>query len=115
MQGEIQEAAYAYQSEIESNEQIIVGVNDFVTDQAIEIDRLSVDKEISELQIEKVRAFRENRDIEKVSSLLDYLSKSARGSDNLVPIFIECVENRITLGEICNVLRSIWGEYRSTT
>ena len=115
MQGEIQEAAYSYQSEIESNEQIIVGVNDFVTDQAIEIDRLSVDKEISELQIEKVRAFRENRDIEKVSSLLDYLSKSARGSDNLVPIFIECVENRITLGEICNVLRSIWGEYRSTT
>jgi methylmalonyl-CoA mutase N-terminal domain/subunit len=113
MQAEIHDAAYAYQKNIEQGDQVVVGVNNFVDDNKLEIDRLIVDKEIEERQRERVRAIRKHRDPEKTSALLDRLSNAARGTDNLMPLFIECVEHNITLGEICNTLRNIWGEYQS--
>ena len=113
MQGEIHDAAYAYQKNIEQGEQVVVGVNKFAGDEKLEIDRLIVDKEIEERQCERVRAVRKHRDSEKTSALLDQLSNAARGTDNLMPLFIECVEHNVTLGEICHTLRNIWGEYRS--
>ena len=113
MQAEIHDAAYAYQKNIEQGDQVVVGVNNFADDNKLEIDRLIVDKEIEERQRERVRAIRKHRDSEKTSALLDRLSNAARGTDNLIPLFIECVENNITLGEICNTLRNIWGEYES--
>jgi methylmalonyl-CoA mutase N-terminal domain/subunit len=113
MQAEIHDAAYAYQKNIEQGDQVVVGVNNFADDNKLEIDRLIVDKEIEERQRERVRAIRKHRDSEKTSALLDRLSNAAQGADNLMPLFIECVENNITLGEICNTLRNIWGEYES--
>jgi len=62
-------------------------------------------------QREKLKALRETRDKGRTTELLGRLTDTAKGTDNLMPLFIECVENDITLGEICNTLRGVWGEY----
>jgi methylmalonyl-CoA mutase N-terminal domain/subunit len=62
-------------------------------------------------QREKLRKLREGRNQELVDQLLGKLVVAAKGTDNLMPLFIECVENDVTLGEICNTLRGVWGEY----
>jgi methylmalonyl-CoA mutase N-terminal domain/subunit len=115
VQGEIQEAAYQYQQAVESKERIIVGVNAFRVDEQIELERLQVDPAIEQAQRERLAELRERRDSQRVSELLAHLEKAARGSDNLMPLFITCVENDVTLGEICGLLREAWGEYQSPT
>jgi methylmalonyl-CoA mutase, N-terminal domain len=72
---------------------------------------LKVDPAIEMGQREKLRKLREARNKERVDELLGKLVDAAKSSDNLMPLFIECVENDITLGEICNTLRGVWGEY----
>ena len=113
IQNEIQDAAYSFQKRFEEGDEVVVGVNKFEVDERITLDPLKIDPQIEAAQKEKLRHLRENRDTSKVSTLLSYLDQAARGSDNLMPLFIECLENDITLGEICNVLRSIWGEYQA--
>ena len=111
MQNEIQNAAYAAQQAIEKKEQIVVGVNAFEVKEERSLERLSVDPAIEIAQKAKLRALRESRDQRAVEELLERLKAAASGTENLMPLFIECVENNITLGEICNTLRIIWGEY----
>jgi methylmalonyl-CoA mutase N-terminal domain/subunit len=111
MQNEIQNAAYAAQQEIERKEQIVVGVNQFQVKEEMTLERLSVDPAIEAAQKAKLKALRETRNKERVNELLGKLVDAAKGTDNLMPLFIECVENDITLGEICNTLRGVWGEY----
>ncbi len=111
MQNEIQNAAYAAQQEIERKEQVVVGVNQFNVDEVLTLERLQVDPSIELGQREKLRKLRETRNKERVDELLGKLVVAAKGTDNLMPLFIECVENDITLGEICNTLRGVWGEY----
>jgi len=111
MQNEIQNAAYAAQKEIEHKEQIVVGVNQFHVDEVLTLERLQVDPSIELGQREKLRKLREARNKERVDELLGNLVVAAKGTENLMPLFIECVENDITLGEICNTLRGVWGEY----
>jgi methylmalonyl-CoA mutase N-terminal domain/subunit len=111
MQNEIQNAAYAAQQEIERKEQIVVGVNQFAVDEVLTLERLKVDPAIELGQRAKLKALRETRDGGRVTELLEKLEHVARGTGNLMPLFIECVENDITLGEICNTLRGVWGEY----
>ena len=111
MQNEIQNAAYTAQQEIEHKEQIVVGVNQFNVDEVLTLERLQVDPSIELGQREKLKKLRENRDQRIVEQLLGKLVGAAKGTDNLMPLFIECVENDITLGEICNTLRGVWGEY----
>ena len=111
MQNEIQNAAYAAQQEIERKEQIVVGVNQFAVDEVLTLERLQVDPAIEMGQKEKLKALRETRDQRLVDGLLGKLVDAAKGSENLMPLFIECVENDITLGEICATLRVVWGEY----
>jgi methylmalonyl-CoA mutase N-terminal domain/subunit len=111
MQNEIQNAAYAAQQEIERKEQIVVGVNQFQVDEVLTLERLKVDPAIEMGQREKLRKLRETRDGGQVTELLGKLKSAAQGTENLMPLFIECVENDITLGEICNTLRGVWGEY----
>lgn len=111
MQTEIQEAAYQFQKSIESKENIIVGVNAFGTQEKIELERLSVDPMIEINQIQRLKELREKRNNTKVNELLARIEKTAKTDENLMPLFIECVENDLTLGEICGVLRNIWGEY----
>ncbi len=112
IQGEIQESAYIYQREIESQGQIVVGMNAYKVDENLELERLQVDPRIEAEQHARLSALRSNRDQAKVSELLAGLEIAARGDDNLMPLFIECVENHITLGEVCGVLRGVWGEYQ---
>jgi methylmalonyl-CoA mutase N-terminal domain/subunit len=112
MQREIQDAAYAYQRLIEQSEQTVVGVNAFVAAETNEIERLTVDIAVEEGQRDRVRALRARRDNERVSALRARLTAAARGTENLMPLFIECVEREVTLGEICHTLREVWGEHR---
>ncbi len=113
MQREIQESAYTYQQAVERGEQIIVGVNEFASGEAPQIERLVIDPAIEQRQREKVAAVRARRDNERASALCQQVANTARGTENLLPVFIECVENDVTLGEICDALRAEWGEYRA--
>ncbi len=112
IQGEIQEAAYQYQQAVEQQDQIVVGVNQFEVQEDIELEQLSVDPAIEVGQRERLAKLRKERDAQRVNELLAQLEKAANGDDNLLPLFVECVENHVTLGEICNVLRAVWGEYQ---
>ncbi len=109
---EIQDAAYRTQRAIEENNEIIVGVNDFVIEEDTDPDLLRVDPAIEAAAHERLRELRQNRDNEKVSSLRDQLAAAAKGDENLMPLIIECVDNDVTLGEVCNTLREVFGEYR---
>ncbi len=111
MQNEIQNAAYNVQQEIERKEQIVVGVNQFQVKEEMTLERLSVDPAIEAAQKAKLKVLRETRDNERVTTMLNKLKSAAQGTENLMPLFIECVENDITLGEVCNTLRGVWGEY----
>jgi methylmalonyl-CoA mutase N-terminal domain/subunit len=113
MQREVQESAYRYQKDIENNEQIIVGLNAFQSDEKLEIERLKVDPSIESNQRQRLQQLRKVRENDNVSELLTQLETEAKGSANLLPLFITCVEHNITLGEICNVLRGTWGEYQA--
>ncbi|MBC8496893.1 MAG: methylmalonyl-CoA mutase family protein [Chloroflexi bacterium] len=114
IQSEIQEAAYQYQQAVERQDQIMVGVNKFEIQEDIELERLAVDPAIEISQRDRLTKLRAGRDAQRVNELLAHLEKAANGDENLLPLFVECVENDITLGEICDVLREIWGEYQPT-
>ncbi len=112
MSGEIQDAAYAYQQAVERGEQVVVGVNRFAGEEDYQGEILRVDPAIEHQQRERLVTLRAERDSSRVSELLGRLEAAARGSDNLMPLFITCVEHEVTLGEICRVLRDVFGEYR---
>ncbi|HEY9077231.1 MAG TPA: methylmalonyl-CoA mutase family protein [Anaerolineaceae bacterium] len=113
MQSEIQDAAYAYQRAIEENDIVVVGVNAYQVKEQIALEPLRVDPEIEEVQRRSLTELRYNRDPGLVAECLSRLEETARSSENLMPILIHCVENMVTLGEICGVLRRIWGEYQA--
>jgi len=113
IQGEIQEAAFQYQRAVEASEQIVVGVNQFQVDESIGLEQLKVDPAIEEAQRLQLGAIRKRRDSNRVNDRLTSLETAAHGNENLLPLFLECVENDITLGEICNTLRGVWGEYQA--
>ncbi|MFZ2095992.1 MAG: methylmalonyl-CoA mutase family protein [Anaerolineales bacterium] len=111
VQGEIQDAAYQTQQAIEKEQQLVVGVNTFQSDEKITLERLKVNPAIEQSQRLRLQKLRHQRDAGKVSQLLRQLEITARSTENLMPRFIECVENDVTLGEICSVLRLVFGEY----
>ncbi len=114
VQGEINDAAYAYQRAVESGEQVVVGVNKYATGDggAAHRDILRVDPAIEQAQRDRLAQLRAGRDNAKVAELRTRLEAAARGSENLMPLFITCIENDVTLGEICHTLRGVFGEYR---
>jgi methylmalonyl-CoA mutase N-terminal domain/subunit len=113
MQNKIAESAYAYQKAIESNEKIIVGVNQFKNDTEIDIPILKINESIRQDQIKKLQSLKQNRDTQKVTDCLTAIKNAAKGSDNLMPVVIEAVEAYCTLGEISDALRTVFGEYQS--
>ncbi len=115
IQNEIQDAAYAYQLALEKKETIVVGVNDFVAEETSHPDLLRVNPAIEKMAHQRLAELRANRDNERVSALRQQLESTARTHENLMPIIIECVENEVTLGEVCHSLRAIFGEYRPST
>lgn len=115
IQNEIQNAAYLAQQLIERGEQVVVGVNQFQSEEKITLERLKVDPAIEQAQRQRLAHLRAQRDSQRALELLQQLEQTARGSENLMPLLIECVENRLTLGEICHTLRRVWGEYQPPT
>ncbi len=115
VQAQIQEAAYQQQRALESGQQIVVGLNAYQTEEEIELERLRVDPAIEAGQRQRLAALRARRDNARVSELRSRLETAARTTENLMPLFIECVENHVTLGEICHTLRGVWGEYQPVT
>jgi methylmalonyl-CoA mutase N-terminal domain/subunit len=111
VQRQIEDSAYTYQSQIESGDRIIVGVNKFQTRQTTTPPVFRVDPAVGEAQVSRTRHVRETRDNARVSAALEKLEKAARGTDNLMPPILEAVHAYGTLGEICGVLRKVFGEY----
>jgi len=111
MQNEIQNAAYEAQQAIEKKEQIVVGVNQFQSEEKITLEKLRIDPAIEKAAHERLASFRSKRDPSKIAELRTRLENAAKTNENMMPLFIECVENNLTLGEICNSLRGVWGEY----
>ncbi|HEU4717438.1 MAG TPA: methylmalonyl-CoA mutase family protein [Bacteroidia bacterium] len=112
MQDEIAAASYAYQAAIQGGEKIIVGVNRFqVKEKAME-NLLTIDDSIRLTQVEKIRKVKATRDNPKVKMLLGKIESAAKGSENLMPGILEAVEAYATLGEIADVMRGVFGEYR---
>lgn len=112
MQNEILEAAYSAQRAVEKGEEIVVGLNKYQVDEQIELESLSVNPQLEENQKQKLAALRATRDADTVNACLVELENAARGNAPLMPLFIRCAENEVTLGEICGVLREVWGQYR---
>jgi methylmalonyl-CoA mutase N-terminal domain/subunit len=115
VQREIQESAYRYQRAIESQEEIVVGVNRFQIDAEPPVTLLKIDEQLERAQIERVRALRARRDADATEAALNRLEQAATTTENLLPKILECVESYATVGEISNRLRRVWGEYRETS
>lgn len=114
IQKEIQNSAYRHQMEVESLDRIVVGVNKFQTEETDKKELLRVDPEMEANQREKLDKLRVERDNEAVEKSLILLKEKAKTDENLMPYILESVKQYATLGEICNVLREIFGEYQQT-
>ncbi len=114
VQREIQEAAYRYQRAIETQDAVVVGMNRFQADEEVPTPTLRIDPATEQAQIERVRAVRQRRDALAAEAALVRLEETARGTENLLPRILDCVEAYVTVGEISGRLRSVWGEYRET-
>lgn len=111
IQNEIQESAYQYQRAIEQEQAVVVGVNAFQVEETITLERQKVDPAIEAAQCARLGELRQRRDAARAQECLAQLESAANSDENLLPVFITCVENDLTLGEICGLLRSVWGEY----
>ncbi len=111
VQGEIQKAAYEYQRSIERGEQIVVGVNQFVSEKGAPIPTLRVDPNLERAQIERVQALRARRDSASAIAAVAEVERRARCEENLMPAIAAAVENYATVGEISDALRRVFGEY----
>ncbi len=111
-QREIAEAAYTYQREADRKERITVGVNEYVTDEALTIPLLRVDREGEARQIGRLNELRRTRDNREVAARLRDLETAARGADNLMPPLLDAVRAYATLGEMMGIFREVFGEYQ---
>ncbi len=111
LQKEIQESAYRYQKEIESGERVIVGVNKFQQQESSPKGLLKVDPEVRKMQVQRLAQLKSSRDGQKVKTALEGLRRTAQGEGNLMGPILNCVRSYATLGEICDTLRGVFGEY----
>ncbi len=114
IQKEIQDSAYRYQMEIEADNRVVVGVNKFQVEEGAPKGLLKVDPRVGAMQRAKLEDLRKSRDNAKVNGALDKLRKSAEGDENLMPFIVEAVREYATLGEVCGVLREVFGEYKQS-
>jgi methylmalonyl-CoA mutase, N-terminal domain len=114
VQREIQNAAYGYQQAVDANEAVVVGVNEFASEQEVAVPIQRIDEALEGRQVERVRAMRLRRDKEVHASALRRIEDAARGGSNLMPQILNAVESYATVGEIADVMRRVFGEYRET-
>jgi len=112
MQREIQESAYRYQQEIESKARIVVGVNDLVMDEPPPGNLFKVDPTVGPVLAARLGRFRQSRDAAAAARALETIERVARGRDNLVPFILDAVRAHVTLGEICDTLRKVFGVHQ---
>jgi methylmalonyl-CoA mutase N-terminal domain/subunit len=115
MQGRIADSAYEAQQQIERGQSVVVGVNKFVetSENATTIPLQRIDESIEREQVARLSAFRAARDAARVNARLDDVRRAAGDGDNLMPYFVEAVDAGATLGEICDVLRGVFGVYHA--
>jgi methylmalonyl-CoA mutase N-terminal domain/subunit len=114
IQNEIQNASYQFQKDMESKKEIVVGVNEFAQDEAYPSDILKVSEAVSRDQVTRLKAFKAKRDPSIVAQHLARIEAAARGTDNLMPVFIGAVEAHVTLGEIAGRLRQVFGLFKES-
>ncbi len=112
VQNEIQKAAYKFEMELEANERIVVGVNKYHVDEPQHKDLLKIDIKGQENQLTFLKKIKSERNQEQVEKSLNELTKAAEGTENLMPFIVEAVRSYASIGEICNTMRSIFGEYK---
>jgi methylmalonyl-CoA mutase, N-terminal domain len=111
-QREIAEASYRFQQSVEKREKIIVGVNDYVQEDEEPIPILYIDDTTANRQLARLEALRKSRDTDRVQRSLAALRETARGAGNTMYPLLECVRAYATIGEMCDALRDVWGEYQ---
>jgi len=111
-QTEIADSAYEFQKDIDNKEKIQVGVNKFITEESPYKNIQKIDKESVSNQIQNLKQIKNNRNLEKINSILNKLEKSANDNTNMMPIIIDAVKANATLGEISDTLRKVFGEYK---
>ena len=109
---EIADAAYAYQRQIDAGEKIMIGINKYLSDEVTPIPFLEIDDKVENEQIERLAAVRRRRDSKAVKRCLDDLKSACKKGDNVMPFCIEAVKNMVSVQEICDVYREVFGEYR---
>lgn len=115
-QKEIADAAYRYQLELDKKEKIVVGVNDFIEEEEqIDIPILTIPKEVEIRQVERLKKLKASRNNDKVKESLSSLLQAAKDGTNLMPKILDCARNYVTLGEMCNELKTVFGIYEEQT
>ncbi|MBI1874068.1 MAG: methylmalonyl-CoA mutase, partial [Acidobacteria bacterium] len=110
-QKEIAESAYRFQQAVDRKDKIIVGVNECVAEADEPVTTLYIDEDVAARQVEKLETLRRGRDADKVRRALDRLRASAQGSANTMVAILDAVRVYATVGEMCDALRDVWGEY----
>jgi methylmalonyl-CoA mutase N-terminal domain/subunit len=113
-QQEIADASFRYQAEIEREQRVIVGVNRYELDDEPELEILRIDPALEQKQIDRVQALRAGRDSAKVEQRLAELKRVAAGDENLMPAIVDAARDYVTMGEICDAFREVWGVWRET-
>jgi methylmalonyl-CoA mutase N-terminal domain/subunit len=111
-QKEIAESAYRWQREVESGDRVVVGVNEFRTEGDEPIPLLRIDESVARAQTARLQAVRASRSADKVAETLAGVERACRDGSNVMPPIIEAVKAYATLGEVCDVFRKVWGQYR---
>ncbi|HXE75287.1 MAG TPA: methylmalonyl-CoA mutase family protein [Candidatus Xenobia bacterium] len=114
VQREIEQAAFEYQQAVERGQQVVVGVNRYVTEEETPVPVLRIDPEIERAQVERVQRVRARRDARRVQECLQRVEEAARGDENLMLPILEAVEAYATVGEISDALRRVFGEYKES-
>jgi methylmalonyl-CoA mutase N-terminal domain/subunit len=112
MKGEIEESAWGYQERYRTGQDIVVGVNKYVTEELEVPDILKVDQASEDAQVERLANFKANRDGELVGRRLDELRETAQGGENLLPGIREALRDGASIGEVCGAMKDVFGEYR---
>ena len=112
MQQEIQDAAYRDQQAVETRSRIVVGVNEFVAEEALPAQLFHPDSGVEAAQGERLARLRAGRDADRAARALDAVEAAARGRENLLPRLLDAVRSQVTLGELCDRLRGVFGVHR---
>ena len=111
VQRQIENAAFEYQQQVDTGERVIVGVNRFQAEETVSPPVFKVNKAVEGNQVRKLAEIRAKRDNQKVNKTLARLEEASRGKDNVMPFILEAVREYASLGEICDVLRRVFGVY----